>query len=65
MVERDGGDVVMKDVRFDDAVEEASADEAKLAIDGRSGPACEVPSLALVVWERRIGVLQVGDRNCG
>lgn len=64
MVERNCGDVVMKDVRLDDAVEDVSADEAKLAIDCRSGPACEVPGLALVVWEGRICVLQEGDRNC-
>ena len=56
---------MMKDVSFDDAMEEGSADEAKLAVDRRSGTACEVPCLASVMWERRIGVLQVGDRNCG
>lgn len=64
MVERNRGDVVMKDVRFDDAVEEVSADEAKLAVDCRCCAAREVPGVALVVWEGGVCVLQEGNRNC-
>lgn len=34
VVEGDGADVVVEDVRLDDAVEELAADETELAIDG-------------------------------
>lgn len=33
VVERDGGDVVMKDMGFDDAMEEVAADETEVAVD--------------------------------
>lgn len=61
MVERDRGDVVVEDVGLDDAVEEVTADEAKLTVDGRGRATGEVPRLASVVRERRVGVLKVGD----
>lgn len=64
MVEWDRGDVVVEDVRFDDAVEQASTDEAELAVDRGCGTTCEVPGLALVMWEGRISMLKEGDCNC-
>ena len=48
---------------LDDAVEELAADEAEFAINCCRGATCEVPGLAGVVRERRIGVLKVGDGN--
>lgn len=55
---------MVKDVGFDDAVEELAADEAKFAVDGCSGAAGEVPGFAGVMWEGGVGVLKVGDGNC-
>ena len=48
---------------LDDAVEELSADEAELAIDGGCCATCKIPSLRLVMRERRISVLEVCDGN--
>jgi hypothetical protein len=64
VVEGDGGDVVVQDVGLDDAVEDLAADEAKLAINGCGGTTGEVPGLAAVVREGRVGVLEVGDGDC-
>lgn len=63
VVEWDGGDVVVEDVGLDDAVEEVAADEAELAVNGCCGAAGEVPGFAGVVWEGRVGVLEVGNRD--
>ena len=54
---------MVKDVSFDDAVEQLAADEAELAVDSGCGAACEIPRLTSVVWERRISVLEVGNGN--
>ena len=43
MVEGDGADVVVQNVRLDDAVEEVSSDEAKFAVDGGGCAADKVP----------------------
>ena len=61
VVKGDGGDVVVQHVRLDDAVEELAADEAELAVNGGGGPTRKVPRLGLVVRERGIRVLEVGD----
>ena len=63
VIEWNRGDVVMEDVSFDDAVEQLSADESKFAIDCRCCTAREVPGLGVVMRQRRIGVLEVGDRD--
>lgn len=63
VVERDGADVVVEDVRLDDAVEEVTADEAHLAIDGGGGATDVVPLLGGVVRQRGVGVLEEGDGN--
>ena len=42
-----------------------AADEAELAVDGCGGAASIVPALGRVVGKRGIGVLKVGDGNCG
>lgn len=64
IVEWDGADVVVEDVRLDDAVEELAADEAEFAVDGCGGATCKSPSFRSVVRERGIGVLQVGNCDC-
>lgn len=61
IVEWDGRDEMVEDVRFDDAVEQVPTDEAKLPINRRCGAAGEVPRLRLVVRKSRIGVLKEGD----
>lgn len=64
VVKGNGADVVVEDVSLDDAVEEVSADEAHLAIDGGSGAADKVPLVTSVVGEGRVGVLEEGDGDC-
>jgi len=54
----------MKDVGLDDAVEELTADEAELPVDGGGGPADEVPFFCLVMGQGRICVLEEGDGDC-
>lgn len=61
VVEGDAADVVVQDVRLDDAVQQLAADEAHLAVNGGGSAADEVPLLAGVVRQGRIGVLQEGD----
>ena len=63
VVEGDGGDVVVQDVGFDDAVKELAADEAKLAIDGGGGAACKIPNVSGVMGKRGVGVLEVGNSH--
>ena len=63
VVEGDGGDVVVENVGLDDAVEEVAADETEFTVDGGGGAADVVPGRGLVVGERRVGVLEVGDGN--
>ncbi len=65
MVEGDSRHVVVQHVRLDDTVQKLAADETELTIDGSSGTAHVVPRFGSVVRKRRVGVLQVGDGNCG
>lgn len=59
VVERNGGYKVMEDVGLDDTVEEMTADEAKLAVDGCGSTARECPGMSFVVRKGGIGVLEV------
>ena len=63
VVEGDGAHVVVKDVSFDDSMEDVAADEAEFTIDGSSSSASEGPDLRSVVGEGWIGVLEVSNRN--
>jgi hypothetical protein len=45
-------------------VEDVTADEAEVTVDGGGSAAGKVPHLGLVVGEGRVGVLQEGDGNC-
>lgn len=65
VVEGDVADVVVQNVGLDDAVEDVTADEAEVAINSGSGAAGEVPHFGLVVREGGVGVLEVGDGDCG
>jgi hypothetical protein len=65
MVEGDGADVVVEDVRLDDAVQERAANEAELAVDGGGGAASVGPGLGIVVGKRGVGVLEEGDGDYG
>ena len=64
VIERDGGDKVVKDVSLYNAVHQGSTDEAKFSIHGCSSTASEVPSCVLIMRERGIGMLEKGDCNC-
>lgn len=61
VVEWDRRNVVVEDVRLDDAVQEVAADEAELAVDGSGSATGKVPRIASVVREGWVGVLKVGD----
>lgn len=63
MVERNGADVVVKNVGLDDTVEKSAADEAKFTVDGCCGTTDVVPALTRVMRESWVGVLEVGDGN--
>lgn len=64
MIERDTASVVVQDVEINCAVEEVCADEAEIAIDGRSGAAQEGVGAGGVVGEEGVGVLEVGYYYC-
>lgn len=51
-------------MRLDDAVEEVTADEAALTVNGGSGAADKVPLLGVVVRESRVSVLEEGNGDC-
>ena len=62
VVERDGGNVVVKDVDVSDAVHDGVRQEGDVAIDGSGGATGEGPSFRFVMRESRVRVLEVG--NC-
>ena len=64
VIEGDGGNVVVQDVGFDDAVEESAANETEFAVNGCGGSANVAPASGRVVGECGVSVLEVGDCNC-
>lgn len=52
---------MVNDVGVDDAVEEVTADEAKVAVDGGEGTLDEGPVLGVEVGNVGVGVVEVGD----
>ena len=64
IVERDGADIVVKDVSLDDTMKKGTADESELAIDGSRCPTDIVPAARGVMRECGIGVLEECDGNC-
>ncbi len=63
VVEGDGANVVVKDVGFNNTVEESATDKTELAIDCRSGSTNIVPAFGRVMGKSGISVLKVGDGN--
>lgn len=61
VVKGNGRDVVVEDVRLDDAMKKVTADEATLAINGSSSTTDKVPLFGVIVGESRVGVLEKGD----
>lgn len=61
VVEGNAGNVVVEDVRLDDAVEKVAADETALAINSGGGASDKVPLLSVVVRQGRVGVLEEGN----
>ena len=59
VIEWDFGEIVVHDVRFNDAMHEVAANEAKLAVDCGSSSTGEGPCSGIVVWQAGVGVLQV------
>lgn len=64
VVEGDVADIVVQNVGLDDAVEDVTADEAEVTVDGGGSAAGKVPHLGLVVGEGGVGVLQEGNGDC-
>nr|ACL52983.1 unknown [Zea mays]ACL53151.1 unknown [Zea mays]ACL53170.1 unknown [Zea mays]ACL53198.1 unknown [Zea mays]ACN35830.1 unknown [Zea mays] len=62
VVVRHGGEEVVRDVRVRDVVEHA-VEDAVVAVHGGQRAAQPVPLARVVVGERRVGVLQVGDEH--
>ena len=63
VVERNGADVVVKNVGLDDTVKKSASDESEFTIDGCCGSTNIVPALARVVRKSWVGVLEEGDSN--
>ena len=61
VVEGNGGDVVMQDVRIGDAVHDGVREEGDVTVNGRGGTPGKGPRFRSVVREGGIGVLEVGD----
>lgn len=61
VVKGDGADIVVEDVGFDNSVEDVTADESKVTVNGGSGSTSKVPRFRLVVGEGGVGVLEVSD----
>ena len=51
IVEGNSANVVVKNVGFDDTVEQVTTDEAKFTIDRCSSTSSEGPSFRRIVWE--------------
>jgi hypothetical protein len=61
IIKGDRADVVVQDVSLDDAVEEVTANEAHLTVNGGSGATNIVPLFGGVVRQGRVGVLEEGN----
>ena len=63
VIEWDGADIVVQDVSLNDAVQDMTADETEVTVNGGGGTTSKVPGLGVVVREGRVGVLQESDGN--
>lgn len=64
VIERDGGDKVVKDVRLYNAMHQGPTDEAEFTVNRCSSAASEIPGCVLVMREGGIGMLKIGDCDC-
>ena len=63
VVEWDDRDVVVENVGLDDAVEQGTADETEVAVDGRCSAGGESPCFRSIVGNGWVCMLQVRDSN--
>lgn len=63
VVERNGGNKVVKDMSFYNPVHKRPTNEAKLTINGCCSAASEVPGCFLVMRKGGIGMLKISDCN--
>lgn len=54
---------MVDNVELNDAVEQVTANEAKLSVDGSKSTLDEGPALGLVMVHLQVGVVQVSDGN--
>ena len=64
VIERDGGDKMVKDVSLYNSVHKGPTDEAEIPVNGCSSAPSKVPGCVLVMREGRISMLKIGDCNC-
>lgn len=65
VVERNAAEQVVDDMVIDDFVEEVAANEASCAIDSSQCALSVGPGLGSIVGNSGVGVLKIGDSNCG
>lgn len=65
IVKGNGADVVVENVRLNDAVEQVSTNESKLTIHSSGSTTDKVPLVIGVMWEGRVGVLEESDGHYG
>lgn len=63
VVKGNRGNVMVKNMRLDDAVEELATNESKLAVNGGSCATNICPRFRVVMRQSRVGVLKEGDGN--
>lgn len=63
IVEWDSGNKVVDNVRLNDTVKKVPSDKPKFTVNGSGSTTGEVPSLVLIMWEGRIGVLEESNSN--
>lgn len=63
VVERNGADVVVKNMRLDDFVEAERTNGPEVAVNGSTSTTSVVPGVSSVVRKRGIGVLKEGNSN--
>ena len=61
VVERDGGDKMVKDVRLYNSVHKGPTNKAEIPVNGCSSAPSKVPGCVLVMREGRISMLKIGD----
>lgn len=61
VIEWDCGNIVMKNVCFDNAVKKLAANKTKLAIYRSSSTTGVGPGMGLIMRKRRVSMLEVGD----